>query len=113
MCNSKNKPHKHADLIKAWADGAVIQFFSPSLERWCDCLQNTPEWVVDTQYRIKPEQPDIEKYGVESGDIWRTEGSCLRVVGCSNNFDIYGSTIKARLNTLLFRRGVVNKLGEV
>ena len=28
-----NKPHVHADLIKAWADGATIQFWSDTRAR--------------------------------------------------------------------------------
>ena len=47
------KPHKHAELIKAWADGAEIEFYSEAFEEW----QNpgkSPEWSEDYQYRIKP-----------------------------------------------------------
>ena len=50
------KPHKHAELIKAWADGAEIQ-----------CLKSTgwetipqPYWSEICDYRIKPEpKPDV------------------------------------------------------
>ena len=45
-----NKPHKHAELIKAWADGAEI-------ERWhskdCWKLVTIPLWDEDAEYRIK------------------------------------------------------------
>lgn len=109
MCNEK-KPRKHAALIKAWADGATIQYYSIVDKEWAICEYN-PRWEEGQQYRIKPEPTDLDKYGVESGDIWRTEGNCIRVVGHAASVDIYGSSIKARLNTLLFRRGVVNKLG--
>jgi hypothetical protein len=55
------QPHKHADLIKAWADGAEIQFFDHVCHAWQTC-QATPQWEVTTSYRIKPEvQPDITK----------------------------------------------------
>ena len=56
-----NKPHKHAALIKAWADGAEIEF------RW-DCLDDwrrltTPRWDQDGDYRIKPApKPDFFRY---------------------------------------------------
>lgn len=60
MCK---KPHKHADLIKAWADGAVIQCQEPD-GTWFDC-KFTPRWGENTNYRIKPEpKPDIIKLGV-------------------------------------------------
>ena len=51
------KPHKHAELIKQWADGAEIEFWSPDYKRWV--RSRTPEWDADTEYRIKPE-PKID-----------------------------------------------------
>lgn len=50
--------HKHADLIKAWADGAQIQRFSMIYAKWQDAPD--PNWDLDFQYRIKP-QPDVVK----------------------------------------------------
>ena len=51
------KPHKHAELIKAWADGAEIQYYDYQ-EGWIN--QEFPQWYVDTEYRIKPEpKPDV------------------------------------------------------
>ncbi len=50
-------PHKHAELIKAWADGAEIQY-QDSFEDWFDC-QDDPRWAEHVTYRIKPEpKPD-------------------------------------------------------
>lgn len=43
--------HVHADLIKAWADGEVIQQYSGG--GWFDCLE-APLWKGDRVYRIKP-----------------------------------------------------------
>lgn len=48
-------PHKHAELIKAWADGAEIQFYSKTQGRWEKANRN-PEWFEDFEYRIKPEE---------------------------------------------------------
>lgn len=58
-------PHKHAELIKAWADGAEIEFFSPTIERWIFIIY--PDWGMGTKYRIKPEskpepKPDIVRW---------------------------------------------------
>ena len=54
-------PHKHAELIKAWADGAKIEIRTVS-GKWVgyedrDC----PAWHELYEYRIKPEdrKPDI------------------------------------------------------
>lgn len=44
------KPHKHAELIKAWADGAVIQIKN-LFGKWVD---TDPLWSEDHIYRIKP-----------------------------------------------------------
>lgn len=46
------KPHKHAEVIKAWADGAQIQYrFSPN-HPWEDI--DDPIWIPDDEYRVKP-----------------------------------------------------------
>lgn len=45
------KPHKHAEIIKAWADGAEIEY------EYCgryECIKS-PVWDEETEYRIKPE----------------------------------------------------------
>lgn len=49
------QPHKHAAIIKAWADGAIIQFQGIAGE-WEDVLSNSPLWSSQNSYRIKPEE---------------------------------------------------------
>lgn len=44
------EPHKHALLIKAWADGAEIQFKTDA-DNWITTAN--PAWSPDTEYRIK------------------------------------------------------------
>lgn len=55
------KPHKHAELIKAWADGAEIQAkVYGTLDTWNDVIN--PNWFDNRIYRIKPEpKPDVVK----------------------------------------------------
>jgi hypothetical protein len=54
-----NKPHKHAELIKAWADGAEIEV-KADVNYWL--LTKAPTWYVDYEYRIKREpKPDVVK----------------------------------------------------
>jgi hypothetical protein len=54
------KPHKHAELIKAWADGAEIEAFDSCIDEWVKA--SSPSWGNQIEYRIKPElQPDIVK----------------------------------------------------
>ena len=56
--------HKHAELIKAWADGAIIQL-KVGDARWIDSVDNDPSWDIDSEYRIKPEpKPDVVRYTV-------------------------------------------------
>jgi len=58
-----NKPHKHAELIKAWADGAEIEYKWDTDEFWTKSI--APTWVGDCLYRIKPEpKPDVVRYGM-------------------------------------------------
>ena len=45
-------PHKHARLIKAWADGAEIEFRDAECHRWMR-VEN-PTWQNCFDYRIKP-----------------------------------------------------------
>lgn len=49
----KREPHKHAELIKAWADGAEIEYFDPDAERWVKAI--FPSWSTAVKYRIKQE----------------------------------------------------------
>lgn len=52
------QPHKHAALIKAWADGAEIQVLN-HFNTW-ETIQ-IPMWNPMAQYRIKP-KPLVKKY---------------------------------------------------
>ena len=55
-----NKPHKHAKCIKAWADGAEIEYRYGEGHEWrsADCLQ----WGLYTEYRITPQPVIVKKY---------------------------------------------------
>ena len=61
-------PHKHAELIKAWADGALIEFHIGENE-WD--LVGRPSWLVEHEYRIKPEpKHDVVSNGYIYKDSW-------------------------------------------
>lgn len=56
------QPHKHADLIHAWADGAEIQYWEECAKVWLT-IAGEPCWYDDHKYRIKPEpKPDVVRY---------------------------------------------------
>ena len=53
------KPHKHAEIIKAWADGAKVQIAKNDI--WEDIL--FPCFSDRHEYRIKPEpKPDYVRF---------------------------------------------------
>jgi hypothetical protein len=55
------KPHKHAEFIKAWADGAEIEAFDSCIDSWTKA--SSPSWGNQIEYRIKPERkPDVVLY---------------------------------------------------
>ena len=62
-------PRPHAELIKAWADGAEIQFKSGGI--WCDYSGgDSPIWLPSMEYRIKTEaEPDVVLFTVAEKDV--------------------------------------------
>ena len=46
-----SKPHKWAKEIKAWADGAEIEYWNNSAERWMIVL-GMPLWNSDAEFRV-------------------------------------------------------------
>lgn len=51
--------HIHHVEIKAWADGAEIEYFDPWSETWMPA--STPSWNTKIKYRVKP-QPEVVRY---------------------------------------------------
>lgn len=45
-------PHRHAALIKLWADGAIVQRKMPN-GTWRDVYGNAPYWETAADYRVK------------------------------------------------------------
>lgn len=67
MTKKMNKPHVHAKVIKAWADGAKIQLYSEGERGWEDIVD--PTWLSSLKYRIKPEPKKVEVH------LYRVRGS--------------------------------------
>ena len=61
------KPHVHAEVIKAWADGAEIEYRTVGHSNWE--ITTNPFWNTDTQYRVKPKT--VVKY---HGIMQETDG---------------------------------------
>ena len=63
-CKVTKKPHKHAEFIKAWADGAEIEFRTHNSIEWNRVFKG---WSWDStvicEYRIKPQpKPDVVQF---------------------------------------------------
>ena len=77
MSNTK-KPHIHAEMIKAWADGATIEFLVKFTSKWKTTIY--PCWEEENKYRIKPEptklEPTYPKTTLTKYDIQKIWTSC-------------------------------------
>lgn len=58
-------PHRHADIIKAWADGEEIEV-RDRFGKWLDVTSDCPSWLAD-EYRIKPKFEKRYRYAFERG----------------------------------------------
>lgn len=68
------KQHKHAELIKAWADGKPIEVFSKQLNKWLD-VTSMSAFDSDCVFRMKDKEPVVRWLWVYlpdySGVPWR------------------------------------------
>ena len=46
--------HIHCDVIKAWADGEIIQYYDTDLLSWRDVCGNWPSFDPSIMLRVKP-----------------------------------------------------------
>ena len=56
MADNVKTPHVHAEAIKAWADGAEIEYLSTITGKWTD-MPSTLGWYDFVTYRIKQSKP--------------------------------------------------------
>ena len=70
--------HEHAEAIKAWADGATIEYRLTKDATWQELTSDFPSWT-GFQYRVKPEpKPDVEiLYAVGERIFSTSQSSCL------------------------------------
>ena len=74
------KQHKWAKEIKAWADGAEIEWWHSGREEW---ITEEPRWLEDTKYRIKP-QPKEPQYFY----VWKNHKGEVRFLNGLNELPI-------------------------
>ena len=63
-----SSPHKHSEVIKAWADGITVQervMRCGEWQEWKDVVSHAPTFWTDScyQFRIKP-KPDMVVYSL-------------------------------------------------
>ena len=51
------KPHRHSEVIKAWADGLTVQV---QLKDGSWQNDGNPVWSTGFEYRVKPKEVDVE-----------------------------------------------------
>ena len=50
-----NQPHKHRDVIIAWANGEEVEYRANAEKEWE--TNRFPSWCENSEYRIKPKEP--------------------------------------------------------
>jgi hypothetical protein len=102
VCKDTPKPHKHAEVIKAWADGKAIQIkliAGKEKGTWKDTTGHCQAWSYDREYRIKPEPKPDRIYYVNAWDS-SSVGSGIfsdknvAISKRSNNIERYTGTIQ-------------------
>lgn len=63
----EKKPRAHAEVIKAWADGAQIEYRSPGAVKWIDAPD--PAFIEDYEYRVKPDDPYQEGIAAARAEV--------------------------------------------
>lgn len=80
----ENKVKKHAELIKAWADGAKIQVKYETAPDWID-IEN-PRWTDNLEYRVKPKEDEekVQYYYVNANThiykVFEAESADFKIV---------------------------------
>lgn len=80
-------PQKHAEIIKAWADGAQVEFVVEEGEEWTGYAKGeNPSWDNNLLYRIKPEpKPDrVVFLNVYEHNGYRSIADAEEVAGSSS-----------------------------
>jgi len=87
-----NKPHKHAEVIKAWADGMEIEYNYG--DGWHPAPALNPAWYLTTEYRVK-QKPRLSYQAQVMLDnllAWQA----ARFTICKESVDSQNAVYKAR-----------------
>ena len=83
------EPHKHCELIKAWADGAEIEYYNNNIGGWKKL--DTPTWMATEEYRIKPKDPKtilVFEWMYKLADEWFLSSRVLTEEKAKDHFEL-------------------------
>lgn len=89
---------KHAELIKAWADGAKIQVKYETAPDWTD-IEN-PRWTDNLEYRVKPKEDEekVQYYYINANThiykVFDADSADLKVIFDANTHQVKRVLIK-------------------
>jgi hypothetical protein len=89
-------PHKHAEVIKAWADGKDIEIRLTPESAWVDTTK--PSWDEHFEYRVKPVgSPDklVYAYVTSNATFMEVDPKNANAIFCFDGFT--QQLIKAQL----------------
>ena len=88
--HTHQKPRKHSELIKAWADGADIEWYDPGTKKWIH-ISGPPSWWKDDKYRIKTTRQLSVRITQDGRMVLCNEGNLLLT------FDLSGKLVSAEV----------------
>ena len=79
-------PHKHAATIKAWADGAAIEYIYDG--GWL--FSARPRWELDVDFRVRPEgKYTVAAYkSVRDGNGWTENKRTFQMDPTANQYNL-------------------------
>jgi len=94
-----HSPHKHAEFIKAWADGIAVEFSNGDFNGWRDVTEKH-HWKNETDYRIKPAAPKWPETTMSCDDMFKSYSEELLIRG-HNSFGTDSNGLKAVCNAAI------------
>lgn len=84
--------HKHAEVIKAWADGAQVQL--KRHDGWID--EPDPHWIPNFYYRIKPAEKVVRWLWLSKqyDGMWHTGTTYMTENQAHDYFGVYRQKYK-------------------
>ena len=100
---------KHKEIIKAWLDGAKIQYWFPPGKIWIDC-HDKPLFLENDEYRVKPTEVPTPQWHFVDGVCpdWLNREDYIEYFNTSGG-PYKGYTQDLRF-TLVNWHGVINKI---